>query len=979
MSDENIDLKAKFPDMEPIKNAPSMFTLNGFGLKIYGRRDEDRETRTYVTSRCICAIFIPIFWLDAYRVHPAGGNSYYFLGRHPLSGACKLWNMLVISIGCVFGGYAYWDVHTHSPEYIAARHLDDARALKAAGKYPESLTKLSTVLGMRTSNMAAALAEFDALIADRFDKADAKEATTLLQMVLTHKPPQRNSPAAAEWFKRAEARAKDLASTDARGARQLLKLAEPLATDKATVAALSNEFLAKAVAQNPEDMNLLGEWAAVLESKKDMEGLKKLLEPHKAKLGSTEGARMLGQIYAHDGDNEASYALLEPYMRGRLDALHAAEQQYEALAKQVSDNALASLRKGTAGDAWYRQYESASEPKKQELVDKYIYDSMRNNGSLQNAEKVVAKEAKVVPVALDFGIVRLQRAQGMTDAAAKKKELEAAEKVFLAIRGTAGETDSYLLYYGQVLFWLGRAEEGQKEFDQLLTKNKRDPGLLMTLANVYRELGDINATLKMMEECYTSSKDPKMQQGAAGMRAIVSQTLEDKILWLGRADASRPHIRAELCEAMGEKAMRDGDRVQAAAKFREALQFWEGIPRDAATLNNRSVTYAALFGATGDRADYRRAVELQVESLGLDPKDTILMLNTANSLTQNAGLDIFGPSIDFMHAGTTPTIGNIGHLYSDDATRESVARKVAANKDIVQAASILERLLLLSPRSENAYSILSRIYSACDNTNGLRELRERLKTVVLDTAHSREETLDFIKNGVKPEHVKSTKLLLAKLESNVKELNNQTDPLTRSLALDTLYEQLWALHHAGEQTDFDRFVTLAEEQHKIHPSSDSIRNLTDAYIVRGVMRTAQLRPEWKQQLEKSRRSIPLSKLLPGFLESAGELRARIVADADIQKGISFMRECRKLFPKHPRIHDWKLTQILDPELSAEIGKYLLSDDSHLLHDELFFMLRPYSSTDALDMYWFHQLRGDNAAAEKIKKTLEERGIPWPLK
>ena len=69
MSD--FDLEHKFPDLKPIRTSPSLFTINGFGLSVYGARDHDEETNTYVKTHCVCALFIPVLALGAYRVSEA--------------------------------------------------------------------------------------------------------------------------------------------------------------------------------------------------------------------------------------------------------------------------------------------------------------------------------------------------------------------------------------------------------------------------------------------------------------------------------------------------------------------------------------------------------------------------------------------------------------------------------------------------------------------------------------------------------------------------------------------------------------------------------------------------------------------------------------------------------------------------------------------------------------------------------------------
>ncbi len=65
---EEIDLESKFPDLRPINSSPSLGTLNGCGLMLYGGRDHDVETGTYIKTHCFTLIFVPILALRSFRV-----------------------------------------------------------------------------------------------------------------------------------------------------------------------------------------------------------------------------------------------------------------------------------------------------------------------------------------------------------------------------------------------------------------------------------------------------------------------------------------------------------------------------------------------------------------------------------------------------------------------------------------------------------------------------------------------------------------------------------------------------------------------------------------------------------------------------------------------------------------------------------------------------------------------------------------------
>jgi len=74
---------------------------------MYGSRDFDQETGTYVTSACLTVLFIPIFVIGSYRVAdaPAEGwfssGGWHVLGKVPLSPLAKGWNWTMLGVICV--------------------------------------------------------------------------------------------------------------------------------------------------------------------------------------------------------------------------------------------------------------------------------------------------------------------------------------------------------------------------------------------------------------------------------------------------------------------------------------------------------------------------------------------------------------------------------------------------------------------------------------------------------------------------------------------------------------------------------------------------------------------------------------------------------------------------------------------------------------------------------------------------------------
>jgi len=70
---------------KPINSVPTMYTFNGIGTTLYGRRAFDKSTQTYIATLFFVVLFFPVFPIAAYRVRNAGGNQYQFFGKVPLS------------------------------------------------------------------------------------------------------------------------------------------------------------------------------------------------------------------------------------------------------------------------------------------------------------------------------------------------------------------------------------------------------------------------------------------------------------------------------------------------------------------------------------------------------------------------------------------------------------------------------------------------------------------------------------------------------------------------------------------------------------------------------------------------------------------------------------------------------------------------------------------------------------------------------
>jgi len=95
---KNIKDEETFGNLEPIDKAPTLGSVFGLGLHVYGHTDIDVDTKSYLTTYYFTVLAIPLFPLCRYRVIPTAGG-YSFLGKTPLRTFDK-WH-LAISIAII--------------------------------------------------------------------------------------------------------------------------------------------------------------------------------------------------------------------------------------------------------------------------------------------------------------------------------------------------------------------------------------------------------------------------------------------------------------------------------------------------------------------------------------------------------------------------------------------------------------------------------------------------------------------------------------------------------------------------------------------------------------------------------------------------------------------------------------------------------------------------------------------------------------
>ncbi len=979
-SNSQDELRRRFPNLRPLKGAPWLGTINGFGCSLYGQRDRDVETGTYVKTRCLCALFVPILALGAYRVADAGGRTWYFFGKEPLSLFARTWNGIVAALAVLLSLSGAWHAYVSSPTHQARQELNRAaqlqtahQPLQAAGIYQRLLLEQSPFADESRQGLKSCL--------EQCLQSDSPDTVAAAFRLIATLPPRVNqpSPLVPDAAGRGRALVEKLRPKDPDSALKVLDAVAALEPKKETLTPPRLELLKEVVAANPDNTNRVVELALLYEANEQLDVAVKLLRPCRAKLGATEGARILGQSLLQEGKHQQAYDLLFPYVQTRLESLRALEKAYTNTLATVYNRALADLKQGNADRSFYEAYDKASKPEQAAMVDGYLQKRVQNDPAYKRALAALTEANKIVHVTLDLGIVQLGRAQDLKDPAARKAELEAAEKTFLAIRGLAGESEEYRLFLGQVYYWLGRSKEGQELFDQLLASSKRSFSILMALGHTLRDVGEEVHARTLVEEAYRTAKTNEQKFAAAAFRAHLQKDIEDQIAWLEKSEPAEPAVQVALNNARGDQALQQGNKDLAAQYLRKAIQGYDNQSRSAPVLNNCGLAYLNLYEATGNLADHQRGLELLEEAIGLDPGNSILLINTLHILTSRAVMDVVRDSIHVESLGESAGPNLLAHLYLDEPGRRQVYQRLRQTESMKKALGYLDKALLLAPKNVNLYELALYFQSGFEDLAELQKLQQRFSIAQPDLTEARQEALQAYQGAKDKEYLEEFQNRIRSLEALLQAPAVKDHPLTLERVTVSLngLRQNAALY--GRETDSQQLLAEAVAAHAKHASAATHSALIAALCFRANDELSQQNPDYAGLARQTRRALAPQYLLAFVLERGGPLAEVARKNASVLRVLALEKESRQRFPSFPSIQAWALLRTVEPAEAGLIAKEFTDNALARLVDQLQYQFNPMSASAALERYWTQRMLGDEKQAAETYDAAVRRGIPLPAR
>jgi tetratricopeptide (TPR) repeat protein len=960
-------LSERFPGLE-VGRKPA---INGF-TTLSGRRDYDPDTGTYVITNYFCVLSVPVIALGAYRVADAEGGGWYCLGRVPLHTSAKVCNAALVAAVLAVAGGIWWYVHTHSDEYIARQKLAKADEAAAAGQGGQAAKLCREVMDGKAPKAAEQAKQKLAGFIETPPGAPSEAAAVYAVAADLHRE---NRCPVADLFAAGTTVAARYAADNPAEALDLLEVVAPFAADPEAELAVRRDLLEKLYARSPDDPDVVSRLAAACEAKGEIARCEKLLVPMEKRLGTRNGAAILGRIYAGRGEYDRAHALLRPVVEARLPAYRTAQDTFSTQAQAVQTRIVRDLESEKAPGFDYDRAKRADKEQQIEMMRKYIGDQIRKDPSLREARAKLIAESPVVNAALDLGLVQLRRGQAMADPAARKAELEAAEKTFLSISGVAGEDDEYRLRLGRVYHWLGRPADAKKLFTEFTNSHSNATEAVLQVAVAMRDVGDHSGARKMVEDAYAREKDLKKKYVAAQTRAVMRTDLDDEIVWLGRADPDQPAARADLANAHGRKAAQDGKYEEAADHFRKAIEIYEKLPETAASLNNGSIGNFSLFRVSQDKADFTRGMDKLDRAIALQPSDSILLANGASAVAEGAVIDTVAPLIDFRALKLYAGRDALPYLYRTAAERDAVFDKFLRHPGIVKSRAYAEKLLTLAAKSPDSYAGLSDILDQSRDVEALKALLARLERADLDLGDEARESADYLSGKSDARKADDVKKVLARASAALAAARGRKDRTFAYAAGRYVLAQqgVWAF---GEKVEPDELVKLAEEAHAAAPSDGTISVLAGAVLFRAHLSLTDSEPAYAKLAAKTKRSLG-TWLLYHVLSEDGPLKARVAAHPDVKRLAALAREDFAANPDETGIATVILMRAVAPDDAKAMVEKMKANERDRVTARIGRLLNPYSAVSVYRDAWFLRLDGKDAEAKKLLDELAVRGVPLP--
>jgi hypothetical protein len=610
-------------------------------------------------------------------------------------------------------------------------------------------------------------------------------------------------------------------------------------------------------------------------------------------------------------------------------------------------------------------------------VSGFVDQQMSASNELKAVVRGLRESAAIVPVALDLGVLSVQRAQTLHDPAARNAQFEAAEKVFLSIRGMAGNSDGYRLYLGQVYYWLGKQAEGRKLFDELMAAHQREAGVVLQVASVLRSVGSVEEDRALAEEAYGKASENNVRWSAAFIRSLMSADSDDELTWLERSDRSDGRIRANIHSSRGLIAERKGQRAVAKNEYEMAADEFAKMPESATQLNSAALVHLALYGMDGDPKERDTGIAQLDQALALQPTDSVLLYNNEAAVSTAAAATLVSDKIDLPLLHRAADYSLVDFLYDDEAAHQRVRQVLGNDAAMKKGLAYSEKAILLAPRLPRNYSLPGTIAVLLDDASAMKAIAVRATAAKLDKSDGKEAMRKLLDPAEFPKQQEEARAQAKQAAALMEQPAVQRNAATWAVAAHSWVESELALARLGQPFDVDGIVKVSRKARAVSPSAGTLSTLVEALQVRAAQRLAKASPAFATTLARNGRQVDASTLVSVQMDEDPEFRRLALADPDVVETLALLRARDARFPSRTTTLAWMLFHYADPTYADTLATRLKQDATYDAYYQMSDAVEVPRPESAISRYQYALAIGDRARALRALEDARRDGVALP--
>lgn len=966
--------KIMFPKMKPSTKAPPLFTLNGCGVMLYGMRDQDRETQSYVTTLFLTLVFVPLFPIKAYRVVKASHNSYYFLGTEPLSGLCKGYRWAVACVALFFIASISWNNHVNSQPYQNRLALKQGKEMVASQQWLDATNKVLPLI--HDANFGA---EAQSILKEATTGVFAADSDTLRNYLIAIAKKPNPEAIVPDFSQRLLEKAQAYRADQPAAAMSLLDIVAKHPGDL-DLAAIKEARMATTQAwwqSLPQDVHAACAYVIEREDTLDEAKQREILLPHGKNpfLLDSEAARILGGILFREERFTEAQTLLSRYTTPRMDSFHRAVAHYQSTLERRQTFYISELDRRKAPASFYSAYEMADEAEQSRLVNDYLVEKFKTDPQVQQALEEQEEAGRMVAPVMQLGITELNLSRSADSAEVRTSMLQSAEKTFLSIRGAVGDTDEYRLFLGEISYWLGKHEEGKKLFDELLEANQRSSSYLMEVAQRLRDVGEHDLARAMLEEAWTKESDTEAKANIAAFRQIMSDDSKDRLIWLERCDQSQAYIKTAIHENKAHVAIEEGRMEDAIGEYKKALEEYQDVGESASKFNNEALVWQGISRLSGKIEDFRAGVKLMERSLRLE-QSAITMGNLVSAYNSLSIWQLNQKRFDLSKIPefcSTPLYFSLCNKAED---YKAFVAEYLASPEMEQAVKLSRQQQVMAPKNPESYSFLVNYYTYSKNEKEMANLLPQIVAAKMNFTESLAELKKYYAGEFSEEDRANLEKSIVRRRKMIEGFP-ESDPSPLRVILETyLLSAENALRLRPKQGTREPVAKLLEKARQLqqrlncYATNDILFDMLCEAAVEKLCEDAEIeilyrRHQW---------AFSADDFLT-LLHADEKYLPKLTAVAEIKQAYEVNVESLKISGNDASIQQWIWSRSSAPDQTSALQKRIVDAKWRQLLAQMEYELAPYSTNTILYRHLLAVAMGEPAKAKEVFDRAKSQGIP----